>query len=178
MFYFWSIESRMTNYFGSLLMGDENRERRIYGEISDPKIHIGASSPLSQQDYENLLYNLAQMPYADQIAVRTSNGWKRKYVRYLLNPDKYNTTEEFFDVSEMAQAALDDKFKASYLEVRLKTSSKDDEDRAVIEFVEWSGMAIGHCMRIPRHFSSVFGLDASSSWTHMYALWTPENLQL
>ncbi|GEM_PF-3237735 len=147
-------------------------EERIYGELLTPFTYIGMRNPMNQDDYENLFYELASFSLSDEIKLRSRNGWIKKYSKFFKNPIDIDKRK----IKEMAAEA------ANTQDLRLELALMDSEnytDRIFMELINYMGMIVGYSIRVPREFEDAVELEIRDKrdWSHMYAIWTPEDFK-
>lgn len=168
---------KLKNYRGSNILFRDDTE---YAIVSNPLIWEITDPEHKEISYQELIKNLLEHPFTDQINVRKyysdhpqdrRKKWIQRYKRQLLKQKD--------QVELLAANAIEDKRKINYFEIKFGVppmSEEEREKRATIEFAERGNWIIGYDIYLFHHYRDLFTIDDSiNPYKAIQGLWVPED---
>lgn len=116
-------------------------------------------------DYKHLLLFLLKHKYADEIRVKTEDGWDQDYKSRIC--DYGGNIVQMGRVEDMAEKAAFNKEKSNYLEMYLKEPwIKEKVSRVRIQFSGYKGLIIATQAIIPPRLAHLFTINVNGPYPY------------
>ena len=126
-------------------------------------IYSRIRNPITETNYERLLFSLLDHPEADLLCVHNRGKWEKRHNYDLTDPE----------IRELAKIASTDSRKRNFLEMKFNRKNGWFKT-ATLEFIEYQGMIISYDIVLGSVVQEYFTIKAEHSFQYNNGLWIPD----